>query len=278
MRKQRAESREQRTRKHNLSLRGGVPSPVIARSVATKQSQDRLRIGSTTSKREIHRGVYPEQGNEILRSAQNDRRRARNAIFRIFFNEKGITLVIVMILSLISLAIIASLIFMITTGTQISGIQKRYKTSLEAGMGGADVTYQVISFRGDPSIPGLVGFNIPAENVGGVNCLNSKLNNSTSSWPAACDNTLTIDSNNTNTYDVTLQLGANPTWDVYAKIVDTAEGNSSPDLGLVKTGVVSAGTGEVPVASIPYLYTLEVYSENQANPSERAQLSILYQY
>jgi hypothetical protein len=240
---------------------------------------------------------FPLVGNlsdkEGFWTSQNDRKRTSGCLFTdellskktgirnlqsAIHNEKGITLVIVMILSLISLAIISSLIFMITTGTQISGIQKRYKTSLEAGIGGADVTYQVISFRGDPSIPGLVGFNIPAENVGGVNCLNSKLNNSTSSWPAACDNTLTIDSNNTNTYDVTLQLGANPTWDIYAKIVDTAEGNSSPDLGLVKTGVVSAGTGEVPVASIPYLYTLEVYSENQNNPSERAQLSILYQY
>jgi hypothetical protein len=194
------------------------------------------------------------------------------------FNEKGITLVIVMILSLISLAIIASLIFMIITGTQISGIQKRYKTSLEAGMGGADVTYQVISFKGNPNIPGLSNFAIPAENVGGFNCLRAKLENPTSAWPAACDSSLTIIPGTTTTYDITLQLGANPTWDIYAKIVDTAEGNSSPDLGLIKTGVVSAGTGEVPVSSMPFLYALEVYSENQVDPSERAQLSILYQY
>jgi len=192
-------------------------------------------------------------------------------------NEKGITLVIVLILSLVALATISSLIFMIITGTQLSGLQKRYKTSLEAGMGGADVTYQVISARGDPNI-GLINFSIPAENVGGVNCLSSKLNNSTSAWNAACDNTLTINPDNINTYDVTFELGMNPTWDIYTKIVDTVEGNSGADLGLVKTGVVSAGTGEVPVVSMPYLYTLEAYSENQNDPSERAQLSILYQY
>jgi hypothetical protein len=197
---------------------------------------------------------------------------------KILKNEKGIALVIVLILSLVALATISSLIFMITTGTQLSGLQKRYKTSLEAGLGAADVTYQVISSRGDPSIPGLSNFNIPAENVGGVNCLNFKLNNPTSAWSASCDNTLTINPNNVNTYDVTLELGANPVWDIYTKIADTVEGNSGADLGLVKTGVVSAGTGEVPVVSMPYLYTLEVYSENQNNPSERAQLSILYQY
>ncbi len=193
-------------------------------------------------------------------------------------NEKGITLVIVLILSLVALSIISSLIFMITTGTQLSGLQKRYKTSLEAGMGGADVTYQVISAKGDPSIPGLSNFDIPAENVGGVNCLSFKLNNSTSAWNAACDNTLTINPGNVNTYDVTFEIGINPTWDIYTKIVDTVEGNSGADLGLVKTGVVSAGTGEVPVISMPYLYTIEAYSENQNDPSERAQLSILYQY
>ncbi|NWF51738.1 MAG: hypothetical protein HXY47_01475 [Nitrospirae bacterium] len=193
-------------------------------------------------------------------------------------SEKGITLVIVLILSLIALATIAGLIFMVTTGTQLSGLQKRYKTALEAGMGGADVTLQVISAKGDPNIPGLSNFDIPAEDVGGTDCLNSKLNNATNVWPAECDNTMTIDPSNQSTYDVTFELGINPVWNVYSKIVDTVEGNSSADLGLVKTGVVSAGTGEVPVVSIPYLYTLEVYSENQNNPSERAQLSILYQY
>lgn len=246
-------------KEHNLSLRDGVPSPAIVRSIATKQSQDWLGKDSVISKREIPRF-------------------ARNDIMRVFSNEKGITLMIVLILSIIALAIISSLIFIIITGTRLSGLQKRYKTSLEAGMGGADVAYQVITARGDPNIPGLSNFNIPAENVGGIDCLNSKLNNPTSAWSASCDNTLTINPNNVNTYDVIFELGAGPVWDIYTKIADTVEGNSSADLGLVKTGVISTGTGEVPVMSMPYLYTLEVYSENQNNPSERAQLSVLYQY
>ncbi len=70
---------------------------------------------------------------------------------RLIKNEKGIALAMVLILAAIALAIMAALIYMITTGTQISGMQKRYKTALEAGMGGADMTYQFIAARGDTS-------------------------------------------------------------------------------------------------------------------------------
>jgi hypothetical protein len=112
----------------------------------------------------------------------------------------------------------------------------------------------------------------------------AKLNTTTSAtnWASCANfsdaNSLTIDPGDTDTYDMSLDLGVGPTYTVYSKIVDTVEGNSGADLGLVKTGVVSAGTGEVPVVSMPYLYTIEAYSENQNDPSERAQLSILYQY
>src|SRR4030067_1587792 len=66
-------------------------------------------------------------------------------------NEKGIALVMVLVLSAIILIIMAGLIYMLTTGTQLSGMQKRYKTALEAGIGGADITYQVIALRGETS-------------------------------------------------------------------------------------------------------------------------------
>jgi hypothetical protein len=82
------------------------------------------------------------------------------------------------------------------------------------------------------------------------------------------------------TYDLRFDLGTSPypTYRVYAKIVDTVEGNSGGDEGLLKGGVVLVNTGEIAVLSIPYLYTIEVDAENRDNPSERAKLSILYQY
>ena len=65
---------------------------------------------------------------------------------------------------------------------------------------------------------------------------------------------------------------------VYTKIVDTVDGNSGADEGLIKTGVVNSGSGEVTVVSVPYLYTIEVLSQSQTNATERSKLSVLYQY
>jgi hypothetical protein len=199
-------------------------------------------------------------------------------------NEKGIALVMVLILSAIVLAIISGLIYMITSTTQISGMQKRYRTALEAGMGGADVTFRLLALRGDPDLVmrTAIGYNRTISDA----CFAAKLNSTTSAtnW-AACGiyakaTAMVIDPADTTTYDFRFDLGSSPypTYRGYGKIVDTVEGNSGGDEGLLKHGVVSSGSGEITVVSIPYLYTVEVNAENRDNPSERAKLSILYQY
>jgi len=223
-------------------------------------------------------------------------RLVRNNILRIFSNEKGIALVMVLVLSAIILVIMAGLIYMLTTGTQLSGMQKRYKTALEAGIGGADITYQIMALRGETSATSSLLSEISVLNpvlttpstcatlssdpsctiVGNYAGLAAKLNLPTSCW-SGCNSSLTIDPNNSTTYDMQFDIGTAPTYRVYAKIVDTVEGNSGGDEGLIKGGVVHS-SGEINVASIPFLYTIEVDAQNQANPAERAKLSILYQY
>jgi hypothetical protein len=190
-------------------------------------------------------------------------------------NEKGLALVMILILSTIALAIMAGLLYMLTLGTQISGMEKRYRTAYEAGRGGADVTFQLIGARGDPNIPG-INFNQTASTT----CLTDKLNKSTTDWSSTCDNSLSIIPGTTSTYDMFCDLGASPypTYRVYSKIVDTVEGNSGGDEGLTGKGVVSSGSGEITVVSVPYLYTIELDAENLGNPQERAKLSVLYQY
>lgn len=194
-------------------------------------------------------------------------------------SESGIALVMVLVLSAMALAIMSALVYMLIAGTQVSGIQKRYRTALEAGKGGAQIAYQLLAARGDP---GILNFpiTIPAQNVGGVDCLTQKLNQATATWNAVCDKTLTITPGNATTYDWTFQLGDNAfgaVYNVYAKIADTVEGNSGGDIGLQKGGVVNSNPGEIAVVSKPYLYTLEVDIENATN-KERAKYSILYQY
>jgi hypothetical protein len=210
-------------------------------------------------------------------------------------NEKGIALVMVLVLSAIILVIMAGLIYMLTTGTQLSGVQKRYKTALEAGIGGADITYQIIALRGEvSSTSSLLGelsvlnpvITTPTSCVisSSAACttmtsdpgIATKFNVPTDCW-AGCNSSLTIDPDNPGTYDMQFDVGTAPTYRVYAKIANTVMGNSGGDEGLLKGGVVHS-TGEINVASIPFLYRIEVDAQNQANPAERAKLSILYQY
>ncbi len=192
-------------------------------------------------------------------------------------NEKGVALITALILTAVALAVIGALLYMILSATQISGIQKRYKTALEASYGGKEVLYQAIQSRGNPLIPGI---NLSYDTSG---CMATKLSNSTYTGLGAynwgsCSNSLAIDPKTQASYDMKFDLGTDTKYTVYAKIANTVEGNSGADLGLVKSGVVNSNPGEVSVMSIPYLYTLEVDAQNAANPAERAKLSILYQY
>jgi len=206
--------------------------------------------------------------------------------------EKGIALVMVLLLSAIALVIMAGLIYMLTTGTQISGIQKRYETASEAGMGGIDITYQLAGLRGDTSrtasfladIAALTPAITTPAGCNGVNMsgtaytgLAAKLNTPTTSW-VGCDNSMVINPGINTTYDMVSTLGTGLTYNVYSKIVDTVEGNSAGDEGLINNRVVDSNSGEIRVMSYPYLYTIEVDAENTANPSERAKFSVLYQY
>jgi hypothetical protein len=210
-------------------------------------------------------------------------------------SERGVILVVVLILAAVSLMIMTTLIYMITTGTRISGLQKRYKTALEAGLGGADIFYQVIALRGQKAdvssftaTLNTFGLNSAVNDPAACSGTNSgtsytgiatKMMTSDITWDVAgCNKSLTIDPGDPTTYDMKAELGTTTKYNVYAKIVATSDGNSGGDTGLLNKGVVSANTGEVTVQSIPYLYTMEVVSENTANPDERAKLSILYQY
>jgi hypothetical protein len=237
--------------------------------------------------------IMTEHGNKLTGEMTEMAKRSGHKIMRlkaceghagvrIINSESGIALALVLIISVIALAIMAALVFMITSGTQISGMQKRYRTAQEAGLGGADITYLMIAARGNPNIP-LTGFDIPAMDVGGVNCLTEKLNNATFNpdgtlkWDPACDNASSIDPDDPTTYDMTFQIGTGQSYTVYSKVVNTVEGNSGGDEGLLKGGVVTS-SGEITVVSVPYLYTLEVDTESTANRAERSKYSILYQY
>jgi len=180
-------------------------------------------------------------------------------------NEKGFALVFVLVLAAISLAMTLAMLMMVSRGSFLSGQQMRFRTAVEAGKGGMEMMFQLISNRGTTSA--LYTMPTPA-------AVQTKLAGNIGTW-GTLDNSSTIDPAVATSYDMWVNLGS---YRVYAKVVDTVDGNSGADEGLIKTGVVNSGSGEVTVVGVPYLYTIEVLSQSTTNPTERSKLSILYQY
>ena len=174
-------------------------------------------------------------------------------------------MVFVLILAAISLAMTLAMLIMVSRGSYVSGQQRRFRTAVEAGRGGMEAMFQLISNRGNADA--LYTMPNPA-------AVQTKLAGPLATW-GGLDNSSTINPAVATSYDMTIDLGA---YRVYTKIVDTVDGNSSADEGLLKTAVVNAGSGEVTVVSVPYLYTIEVLSQSTTNATERSKLSILYQY
>jgi hypothetical protein len=214
-------------------------------------------------------------------------------------SESGVALVIVLVLAAVSLTLITALLYLVTVGTRTSGVQKRYRTALEACVAGSDIVKQIIEVRGDNTaittfLNGLTGLNA-AQNVSS-SCAGTayspststftgpgaKIMTSSTTWNAACGSTNLI--TDPTSYDFTFQLGTSPRFNVYAKIVDMREGNtlstttSGSQHMLVKNPVVSFSNGEIGTPTVPYLYTFELDCENASKSDERVKLSVLYQF
>jgi hypothetical protein len=217
--------------------------------------------------------------------------------------ERGATLLIVIVLSTIVLAVMTTLIYMITVGTQISGPTKRYLTLRDAAYGGWEITRQLVALQGEPANQDafLGSLNASPYNLaslvttptGSGGCtgtteggkqlsgMQAKLLTRPATWSSLCDASLTIDPKTVDTYDFTMKLGSGTTkYNVYAKVANTVVGNSAGESSSSLydiSGVVYRNSGMIEVLPMPYVYTIEVDAENASNPAERVRLSILYQ-
>ncbi|MGE5237936.1 MAG: hypothetical protein ACM3ON_03940 [Chloroflexota bacterium] len=205
-------------------------------------------------------------------------------------DQRGIALITAVLLSLISLAMVLSVIYFVMQGSKISAIQKKYQTALEASHGAAEIVtktvipnaitlsaddlgstkeYSIADFKADYA--GL-GMEVPTTAA----CLFDKLRKSTTLWAPGCSSTLDV---GPSVYDMKFILEAvapQPDFDVYVKIVDTIKGNSNTSgINLEGLGVVESGSGLVVPMHRPYLYRMEVQAERQSK-EERANLTVLY--
>ena len=236
---------------------------------------------------------------------------------RIARNEKGIALVLVLVLAVIGLAMVSALIFMVTQGTSLSGAMRLYATADEAAVGAAELTAEYITNRGD--LPVLTGFaagagcdcgisadpDIPASftdnidlNTGARSCRCDKICNPTGHYndggstrcidedtgTAGLQISVDVNTSLPLTNDGTLLLGPpGNTYTVTYKIVDTVAGNTTTGSivtpgTLVGEGVVAASGGTYSPPHFPFLYRVEVLAQKTSNPREGARLSMLYAY
>ncbi len=226
-------------------------------------------------------------------------------------NERGVALVMVLMLSLIGLAIVSALLYLITQGTTMSGAMRFYRSAEDASVGTAEILPDYFENRGVLNIMGAPyasGCNCgdpldPSdntdENAGNARtCRCDKLCNSTADWmdsgTASCDDNggvagLQVDLDPRTNPDLgdnanPILLGVAPNqYRVYVKIVDTVRGNS--DVGGIAApgelggqGVVTSTSGVVSPPAAPYLYRTEILAENTTNPRENSRMSVLYAY
>ncbi len=203
---------------------------------------------------------------------------------KLFRSQDGVALMMTLIVSAIALSVMASLMYIMVSGTRISGLNKRFTTALEAGRGGQAVVLEYVGTRGRPDADFMNAISFDSSGTSDT-CLDDKLNKATVDWDATCDAILTINTGDSDTYDFKFELAA---YTIYSKIVNTIEVNTSAGgkaQKWVTTGVVTAGGGgaggggTIEVVPVPYLYTIELDARKGTRAdAEKAKLSVLYQY
>src|SRR6266480_3262592 len=134
-------------------------------------------------------------------------------------NEQGVALVTALLLTMIALAVIMALLYMITWQTKLSAAHKRYKTAIEASQGGVEIfAKQIIpQVFANHTTGGLVFPGIGLA-LGSSACWNAKLNKATADWGTACGpDASPFDP--TQKADMTITLpGTQSDFNVYSKI------------------------------------------------------------
>ena len=209
---------------------------------------------------------------------------------KVLKNNEGIALVTSLMLTLITLTISMVMLYMVLQSTQLSGAHKRYKNSLDAAVGGVDIVSMdalpyLLSFAVDPTGTALIdrlntSMNLAATSEISDACLQAKLTSKV--WGAACG-AASSNINPKDTPDITFTLQSQVPglstatgFRVYTKIVSTTPGSTDMS-GRNLEGMSTTGAPPGDVGA-PYFYRIEVSSEKVTNPSERANLSLLYAY
>ncbi len=208
--------------------------------------------------------------------------------------EKGMALVMALIVVSVSAGIFAAVMYFALTGTEVSGLQRKYQSSKEASLGAIDVLTKDLL----PQV--LAGANLSAvvtalvkpaavlpsitPAAGGDTCFNWKLTNPTLDWTnggkcAATSSTTDVVGSPDIVFNLKGKSDQVKPYVVSMKIIDTVTGNSDMtgvalDLG---SGVVDDASSLIRVQQFPYLYTIVTDAQQQGSTS-RVNIEVLYAY
>ncbi|MEO5356659.1 MAG: hypothetical protein H7844_05100 [Nitrospirae bacterium YQR-1] len=174
-------------------------------------------------------------------------------------SEKGFALVLTMLFAVMALAFTGALMFMTIQGTKVTGLSQRYATALDAGKGAADIAMNLVVQYTEGTPPKT------APDYGTVQsaaCLTDKLSKSTLNTSTGAYQW----SNCSGTQSVVTSSDAKTSTDIVATL-----GDYTSYTKIIDVQNTDDGTGT------KYMYyTVEVWTEKTANPSENSQISFLY--
>lgn len=192
-------------------------------------------------------------------------------------NEKGVALMMVLLIATITLAVTTTMLYMLTQSTRYSGLQKRLVSASEAAIAGSTTAVDFVSAKGaDTAMIAAFAANINLV-VPDTTCLETKVSKPMDEW-GSCSSTMVIDPDTPATYDFSATFG---TYDVYSKITWSKPGNTGMvnlETQYLRNPCVVHCDERLETPGVPGTYSVEIDSRNSRNPNESAKLSVLFQF
>lgn len=190
-------------------------------------------------------------------------------------NERGMALVMALILGVIGMLMLASVLYVVRTGAWTSGSQKRYQEALASSHGGMNFFAKEIIQRGveGTALSAMGTYGTMLDQVISNDDFNKKLTTSGFVGDGTYPN---------NTIDMTLTLVSeppNPNMLVDTTILRTSQGNSGTSSNvLVGGGVINTSAGTITPQHFPYMFQVDIQARSAMNTRENARLSAIFAY
>ncbi|OPY01293.1 MAG: hypothetical protein A4E60_01786 [Syntrophorhabdus sp. PtaB.Bin047] len=204
--------------------------------------------------------------------------------------NRGVALISALIVVSVAAGIFAAIMYYAMTGSELSGLQRKYQSSKEASLGAIDILTKDILPRvmsGTELSAAVTGMVIPSvlpaiqADAGKDACFRAKLSGVTSTWPGGtCDSSPDATVNSDIVFNLKSTSAATKPFVVSMKIVDTVTGNSDRTGTILETasGVVDDASSIIKIQHFPFLYTIMTDARPQNSTTERANIEVLYAY